>query len=101
MASARRPAGLPSWGGRYVQRLTAATLARWGTVCHLCRTEGADTADHLTPRSRGGADDVERNLRPAHRACNIARGAMPLGEWFATHPIPRRSSLAPSARWGR
>lgn len=101
MPSAARPAGLPAWGGRYAQRMTFETLARWGPVCHLCRqaAPAADTADHLTPRSNGGSDDVERNLRPAHRSCNTARGTMPLTEWFASHPVPHRPALTPSARW--
>lgn len=91
--------GLPPWEGRYARRMCAATLARWGTVCHLCRTAGADSADHLTPRSKGGTDSVEHNLRPAHRGCNSARGAMSLGEWFALHPVPRRAALTPSREW--
>jgi 5-methylcytosine-specific restriction endonuclease McrA len=101
VASAPRPAGLPRWAGRYVRRKVDATLARWGTTCHLCGQDGANTADHLTPRSKGGSDDVEANLRPAHRSCNIARGAMTVGEWFRLHPRPTRPHLAPSGRWTR
>ena len=98
MPSARPPEGLPAWGGRYAQRLTAATLAAKGTVCHLCRTDGADTADHLRPRSTS-ADDSLANLAPAHQGCNSLRGDMPLEQWFAAHPIPRRPALAPSREW--
>jgi 5-methylcytosine-specific restriction endonuclease McrA len=49
------------------------TLGEYGTVCWLCGRDGADSADHVLPRSRGGSDALE-NLRPAHRACNSARG---------------------------
>lgn len=99
MASAPRPAGLPTWGGRYARRMTAATLARWGRDCHLCRLPGATTADHLTPRSKGGNDSIEDNLRPAHFSCNVARGDRDLAQWFARHPIGRRAALTPSREW--
>lgn len=69
--------GLPAWGGRYSQRMTAACLAEWGDTCHLCLRPGATTADHLVPRSIGGLDTLE-NLRPAHKLCNSRRGARPL-----------------------
>jgi 5-methylcytosine-specific restriction endonuclease McrA len=86
------------WGGHYAQRLTAATLARWGTTCHLCRQPGADSADHVVPRVAGG-DDSLLNLRPAHQGCNSVRGSMPLTIWFARHPVPRTQALAPSREW--
>lgn len=98
MPSARPAAGLPVWGGRYAQKWTAVTLATYGDRCHLCRQTGADTADHLTPRSKGGLDTLT-NLRPAHHGCNSQRGDLPLGEWFALHPVPRREPLAPSRQW--
>lgn len=98
MASAGTLPGLPEWAGRYAQRWTAATIGLYGSTCHLCRQPGANTADHLTPRSKGGLDTLA-NLRPAHRSCNSKRGDMPLHEWFARHPIPRRTPLAPSRQW--
>lgn len=64
--------GLPAWGGRYAQRLTAACLSTYGTTCHLCLRPGATTADHLIPRDDGGLDDLD-NLRPAHHRCNSRR----------------------------
>lgn len=85
-----------TWGGREAVALTAQTLAVYGRVCHLCGRPGATTADHITPRSRGGLDVIE-NLRPAHHRCNSARGARPLAEWFALHPLPDRSP--PSRKW--
>lgn len=98
MASARPPDGMRVWSGRYARTWTAATLAHWGTVCHLCRKPGADSADHVQPRSRGGNDTLA-NLRPAHHGCNSLRGDMPLAEWFAQHPVPRREALPPSRSW--
>lgn len=98
MPSARPPAGARPWGGRRVLALTAATLSAWGTLCHLCRTDGADTADHVIPRTRGGTDSLA-NLRPAHQACNSARGEMWLHEWFARHPVPRHPALPASREW--
>lgn len=99
MASARRPAGLPTWSGRYARRLTGETLARWGRECYLCKQPGATTADHLIPRSKGGNDSVETNLRPAHHGCNVVRGDRDLAEWFAKHPVRRRPQLDPSRQW--
>lgn len=72
------------WGGAYAARLVAATLAEYGTTCHLCGAEGATSADHLIPRSRGGPDTLD-NLRPAHLSCNKRRGDMTLDEWRAVN----------------
>ncbi len=56
-------------------------------TCHLCGHAGADTVDHLVPRSRGGAVDDQDNMAPAHgvggcltcgRRCNSERGARSL-----------------------
>ncbi len=44
-------------------RITAQVFTCYGTVCHLCCRPGADTVDHVVPRSRGG-DDGLANLRP-------------------------------------
>lgn len=64
------------WGGRRAQRLRRLVLDVYGDVCHLCGRRGADTADHLVPRSRGGTDTLD-NLRPAHFRCNARRGDRP------------------------
>lgn len=87
-----------SWGGRASQRLVAAVLALKGTRCHLCGGEGATTADHLIPRSKGGTDAMA-NLEPAHLGCNRARSDMDLTDWFRLHPLPVRPALAPSREW--
>lgn len=68
------------WAGKYAQQLTALTLETYGLTCHLCGEPGADTADHILPRSAGGDDSLD-NLRPAHGPCNYARAARPLSEW--------------------
>ena len=86
------------WGGRSAQELTALTLAEYGTICHLCGEPGADTADHIVPRSAGG-DDSLANLRPAHGPCNFARGDMPLVEWRAKRGPRPGSRASPSRRW--
>lgn len=86
------------WEGRKVRQLVDETLERYGTVCHLCRNEGADSADHLVPRSKGGPNTLD-NLRPAHASCNRLRGDLDLPVWFARHPIPTRPALQPSREW--
>lgn len=86
-----------NWGGRRAQALVRLTLNTYGVRCHLCGRLGANSADHVIPRARGGSDALE-NLRPAHRRCNSARQDMPLAEWFRRHPI-RAQTLAPSRRW--
>lgn len=87
------------WGGRRVQAFTAAVLAHYGTTCHLCGRPGADTTDHLIPRSKGGPPFALSNARPAHGPCNYARQDLDLDEWFRRHPLPNRPALAPSREW--
>lgn len=87
---------MSGWNGRKIQRLAAAVFAERGRVCHLCGMPGADTLDHLIPRSRGGTDELE-NLAPAHKSCNSSRGAMSLDKWREIHPLPERA--APSRKW--
>lgn len=64
---------LPCWRGRYCTGKTRRTLTTKGRTCWLCGLDGADTADHVIPRSRFGTDD-DQNLMPAHDLCNKARG---------------------------
>lgn len=49
-------------------------------VCWMCgqpaRENDPITADHETPRAKGGVDSP---LRPAHRSCNSRRGAQQRG----------------------
>ena len=46
-----------------------AVLVRDEGVCHLCGRSGADSVDHVLPRSRGGTNALT-NLRAAHLTCN-------------------------------
>lgn len=82
---------MSGWNGRKIGQLQAAVFAACGRVCHLCGRPGADTLDHLVPRSKGGTDELD-NLAPAHKSCNSRRGAMALEQWFALHPIVDRES---------
>ena len=77
-----------SWvrgGSSRWRRLVTLCIAMYGVRCHLCGLvvcpwcgrPGADTADHVIPKSRGGLDDLD-NLRPAHRCCNVRRGDKPV-----------------------
>ena len=62
----------------------AAQLKAEGGVCHLCglpidpELESPHpmsfTADHIIPMAMGGHLTDRRNLRPAHRICNMKRG---------------------------
>lgn len=94
-----------SWsGGARIARLTRRVVEVHGMTCHLCGTECLPrsevghlhplvvTLDHIVPRSRGGTDDVE-NLRPAHRRCNLSRGAGPA----RSRRPPRRPARAVDA----
>lgn len=47
------------------KRLAKATLAA-SDICWLCGRPGADTADHIIERSRGGAVLDPANVAPAH-----------------------------------
>lgn len=89
------------WGGDQAKRLVAAVLDHYGDRCHLCGRPGADSADHVIPRSRGGPDTLA-NLRPVHHntgpRCNRRRGPMTMQEWAAKHGRPVES-LPPSREW--
>lgn len=76
-------------------RQREAILRRWGSVCHICWSNGITdqravidlelhwphprcfTRDYVVPHSLGGQDTVE-NLRPAHHECNARRGNGPV-----------------------
>lgn len=60
-------------GGRENTDLLALVLATYGTRCHLCGLEGANSKDHLVPWSHT-RDNRLSNLRPAHVGCNSRRG---------------------------
>lgn len=57
------------------QKLRVQAFAIYGTICHICGADGADTIDHLDPRALVGTalPSIDR-VRPAHRPCNTRRG---------------------------
>lgn len=69
----------PKYTGFRVTQLKAEMLAKYGDQCHICGDHGADTVDHLIPRSFRPdlAYDLE-NVLPAHRKCNSSRGNRPM-----------------------
>lgn len=97
-----------SWKGNEVTKNNRLVLGYWGTTCHLCGLPGADTADHVIPRSKGG-DNSLMNQRPAHKVCNSRRGAQDLEEFKAqvragryTHGVPLSETIndsKPSRTW--
>jgi 5-methylcytosine-specific restriction endonuclease McrA len=70
--------------------MRATVLATYGDVCVHCGQPGASSPEHLQPRSLGGTDALS-NLRPAHLACNIARGTDPMPGW-GTGPVTEETS---------
>lgn len=93
---------MAKWGGRPAARLVAATLTKYGDRCHLCGRPGADSADHVIPRTRGGPDTID-NLRPVHHdvepRCNRRRLNMTMQEWAGRFGRPPPDPLPPSRRW--
>lgn len=69
-----QPGESTDWSGSRVARMTQYCLETYGSICWLCGLPGADSVDHVIPRSRGGAVWDIRNMAPAHRRCNFARG---------------------------
>jgi 5-methylcytosine-specific restriction endonuclease McrA len=83
----------PGW-----QRTRRRILARDRGVCWICRKPGADTLDHLVPRSQGGGHG-DANLRAAHRSCNSQRQDKDVAGTPAITPRP--SIVLPRARRSR
>lgn len=63
------------------QKLRAEAFKMYGRTCWICGRPGADTIDHLDPRSTHGPwiPHITR-VRPAHTRCNSARGNKPSSE---------------------
>jgi 5-methylcytosine-specific restriction endonuclease McrA len=77
------------------QKRNRRIFAEKGDVCHICGHPGSDAIDHVTPLAKGGSDEDETNLMPAHhdvecdtcgQRCNRTKGAKLIA------PIIRRSS---------
>jgi len=63
--------------GRIPESVRAEVLRRDGLVCQICTEAVAPDdvhLDHVVPKSKGG-QSVASNLRVAHSACNLKRGA--------------------------
>ena len=64
--------------GRPWSRFKARVIRRDHGICHICNRPGADTADHLTPVSKGGDIYDLANAKAAHHDvwphCNRIRG---------------------------
>lgn len=94
--SKRHLSTLPCWRGRYSTGRKRHVLALKGRTCWLCGIDGADTVDHVIPRSRCG-DDTDDNLMPAHRVCNVARKDVLMPEY--TRRIAASALVDGSRRW--
>ena len=61
-------------------------IEEFGMVCHICDLGIASLSDlhfdHIVPLERGGAHTYD-NVRPAHAACNRAKGKQLLSEMTA------------------
>lgn len=68
-----QPGEPTDWGGSRVARFTEYVLDTYGRTCWLCGFPGADSVDHVIPRSKGGAVWAIENAAPAHRRCNYSR----------------------------
>ena len=68
----RRPSKRERFGPGW-DRISRKVIERDSGICWICGEPGADTADHLQPRSLGGPSSPW-NLRAAHRRCNSRRG---------------------------
>jgi 5-methylcytosine-specific restriction endonuclease McrA len=69
-------------GYTYQHERNRATILAASRTCWICGHDGADQADDVTPKSRGGSSTLA-NLRPAHGTkpcptcgarCNQVRG---------------------------
>jgi len=67
------------WSGHAVKVAKKQVLEAYGSTCHLCGLPGANTVDHLIPRSvRPDLMFDLENMRPAHLSCNSGRKVRPL-----------------------
>lgn len=78
------------WKGGRAAKLSRQILERDGYVCVWCGGV-ATTADHIVPRSLGGACWDPANLAAACHPCNVNRQA---------RPRPSRVPPRPSRAWG-
>jgi len=83
MAEKRRALKIGATVGVFTDKDVADKFAEWGNCCIYCGvSNGAMTADHLVPLSRGG-EHMLGNLVPACLSCNSKKHNKYLGsEWM-------------------
>lgn len=87
--------------GQYTRKGFYALVDAVGGLCSYCDrvVGGYADADHVTPVSRGGRNDLS-NLTPACRECNGDKGDLTLDEWRESREQrllePRRYVLDPA-----
>tara|TARA_B100000427_G_C15396147_1_gene545534 strand:- start:338 stop:799 length:462 start_codon:yes stop_codon:yes gene_type:complete len=54
----------------------------WGGVCAYCRSNRADTIDHIKPKCHGGGNSLRSNLLPCCQQCNHSKGSENWLVWF-------------------
>lgn len=67
--AADRYYGTMSW-----RRLAKLVIQLADGICAICQRPGADLADHIVERRKGGLDSLD-NLRAVHRSCHSRRHA--------------------------
>lgn len=84
---------LPCWVGRLIPRYLGLVLDQYGDACCHCGKAGANSVEHVRPRSRWGDDSIG-NLRPAHLLCNARRGTRPMPGWHPAGPVTHSPAVA-------
>lgn len=80
--SARRRARRLGATGTFTPADWARVLGEWAGLCAYCGMAGLLEADHRTPLSRGGSNDVT-NILPACRRCNAEKSTRTEEEYRA------------------
>lgn len=88
-AASRHAAG--RGGSRPWRRTVARVIRRDHGICWLCNQPGADSADHVTPRSQGGSDTLN-NLAAVHHNAGC-RGNRYRGDRTPESAIARLEAL--------
>ncbi len=87
---------MPNRPGRPWRRVRDAVLKRDGGICWICGQPGANSADHLIPRSvRPDLEMDLSNLAAAHLRCNVKRKTKPVEEVIQD----RKNNLNAESGW--
>lgn len=76
--NARRPTSTQQGYGAKWRKLRAWILSG-EPLCRVCGAPATDV-DHITPKARGGTDDVD-NLQPLCHECHSRKTALEDGRW--------------------